>query len=131
MSAKMALLWLKNANKAHIFFRKFVGNKNSPYFCSVFFMVLDLRLTRLVVVRQSIFLCKCKGYRPLALCPLFFFRGCVTPWQVARIKKDGENSFPHLFLCVLRNFYSSKAVRSATVSASSRRESSRFSAASR
>ena len=26
------------------------------YLCNVFFMVLDLRLTRLVVVRQSIFL---------------------------------------------------------------------------
>ena len=92
----MALLWLKNANKAHIFFRKFVGNKNSPYFCSVFFMVLDLRLTRLVVVRQSIFLCKCKGYRPLALCPLFF-QGVCDPIASRKDKKDGENSFPHLF----------------------------------
>ncbi len=82
---------------AHIFFRKFVGNKNSPYFCSVFFMVLDLRLTRLVVVRQSIFLCKCKGYRPLALCPLFF-QGCVTPWQVARIKKMEKIRFPIFFV---------------------------------
>ena len=71
---------------AHIFFRKFVGNKNSPYFCSVFFMVLDLRLTRLVVVRQSIFLCKCKGYRPLALCPLFF-QGVCDPMASRKNKK--------------------------------------------
>ena len=126
----MALLWLKNANLAHIFFRKFVGNKNSPYFCSVFFMVLDLRLTRLVVVRQSIFLCKCKGYRPLALCPLFF-QGVCDPMASRKNKKRWRKFVSPSFLCVLRNFYSSKAVRSATVSASSRRESSRFSAASR
>ena len=94
----MALLWLKNANMAHIFFRKFVGNKNSPYFCSVFFMVLDLRLTRLVVVRQSIFLCKCKGYRPLALCPLFF-QGVCDPMASRKTKKKMEKiRFPIFFV---------------------------------
>ena len=33
----------------------------------------------------------------VSLVSFIFFRGCVTPWQVARIKKDGENSFPSIF----------------------------------
>ena len=80
----MTLLWLKNANMAHIFFRKFVGNKNSPYFCSVFFMVLDLRLTRLVVVRQSIFFV----FTPI-FCP---FLG-LQRWVAKVLKRQNFDAF--------------------------------------
>ncbi len=47
---------LINVNHRHLFDKYVVQHKNSHYLCTVFFMVLDLRLTKRLGCRETTFL---------------------------------------------------------------------------